>query len=212
MANFFRSFLPCFLETATPLTDLFKSSGPGHQRLAWSVACQASFEQIKVSLTSTPVLQHFDPTLRTPVHIDGSQNAVGAVLLQWHPGETDPRPVAFMSRKLSGAQYCYDARNVEALAPQMVLTTWHMLLLDIKFEIYLDRFSGFTQTNKQTNKQTTIVWSTSSHKKSRPIISYNSVNSWWTLILLKLSMYPGPTMWYQIFCLDLGVMYKRLQI
>ena len=85
--------------------------------------CQASFNQIKIALTSEPVLRHFDPTLRTDVHIDSSQNAVGAVLLQWHPGDTDPRPVAFMSRKLAGAQYRYDARNVEALAAQMALTT-----------------------------------------------------------------------------------------
>jgi len=57
------------------------------------------------------------------VHIDGSQNAVGVVLLQWHDNEDNPRPVVFMSRKLSGVQYRYDARNVEALTAQMALTT-----------------------------------------------------------------------------------------
>jgi len=65
------------------------------------------------------------------VHIDASQNAVGAVLLQWQPGESHPRPVAFMSRKLSGAQYRYDARNVEALAAKMALTTWRTILMGL---------------------------------------------------------------------------------
>ena len=69
--------------------------------------------KLKEDLTSTPVLLHFDPSLRTAVHINGSQNAVGAVLLQRQQNEDNPRPVAFMSRKLSGAQYRYDARNVE---------------------------------------------------------------------------------------------------
>jgi len=46
-----------------------------------------------------------------------------------------------MSRKLSGAQYRYDARNVEALAAQMALTTWRTLLLGVKFEFFSDHDS-----------------------------------------------------------------------
>jgi len=90
---------------------------------------------------SAPVLRHFDPSLHTAVHVDGSQNAVGEVLLQWQENEDNPRPVAFMSRKLSGVQYRYDARNVEALAAQMALTTWCTLLLGEFFEIFSDHDS-----------------------------------------------------------------------
>ena len=71
---------------------------------------------------------------------------MGAVLLQWHPGETEPLPVTFMSRKLSGAQYHYDARNVQALAAQMALTTWRTVLLGVPFEIYSDHDSLATPT------------------------------------------------------------------
>jgi len=39
-------------------------------------------ETVKHLLTSAPVLFHFNPTLRTAVHINASQNAVGSVLLQ----------------------------------------------------------------------------------------------------------------------------------
>jgi len=46
-----------------------------------------------------------------------------------------------MSRKLSGAQYRYDTRNVEALAAQMALTTWRTLLLSVKFETFSDHDS-----------------------------------------------------------------------
>ena len=69
------------------------------------MACQTAFVSLKTALTSAPVLWHFDPALRTAVHIDGSQNAVGAVMLQWQEDEEYPRPVAFMSRKLKGTQY-----------------------------------------------------------------------------------------------------------
>ena len=46
-----------------------------------------------------------------------------------------------MSRKLSGAQYRHDARNVETLATQMTLTTWRTILLGVQFKIYSDHDS-----------------------------------------------------------------------
>jgi len=118
---------------AAPLTDLLKNS-TSKKALTWSVECQESFVHIKQSLTSAPVLCHFDPALRTAVPIDASQNAVAAVLLQWQSGENSPRPVAFMSRKLSGAQYPgrYDARNVVALPAHMALQTWRTDLLGVQ--------------------------------------------------------------------------------
>jgi len=87
------------------------------------MTCQTTFVSLKTALTSAPVLQHFDPALRTAVHIEGSRNAVGAVLFQCQEDEEYLRSVTFMSRKLKGAQYRYDARNVEALAAQVALQT-----------------------------------------------------------------------------------------
>ena len=115
--------MPLYSETSAPLTDLLKNTKHGQHRLNWTLECELAFAKIKEDLTSAPVLRHFDPSLRTAVHIDGSQNAVGAVLLQWQENEDNPRPVAFMSWKLSGAQYRYDARNVGAFTAQMALTT-----------------------------------------------------------------------------------------
>ena len=133
MANFFRTFLPLYSETSAPLTDLLKNTKHGQHRLNWTLECELSFAKIKEHLTSAPVLRHIDPSLRTAVHIDGSQNAVGTVLLQWQENEDNPCPAVFMSRNLSGTQYRYDARNVEALAAQMALTTWRELLLGVRF-------------------------------------------------------------------------------
>jgi len=83
MVNFFRTFIPSFSEMESPLTDLLKTSGPGTHRIACSVECDKAFHMLKTTLTSAPVLRQFNPDLHTSVHIDGSQNAVGAVLLQW---------------------------------------------------------------------------------------------------------------------------------
>jgi len=110
MANFFRTF-PVYSEMAAPLTELLKNTKGWSQNLEWSITCQTAFMGLKPALTSAPVLRHFDPALRTAVHIDGSQNAVGAVLLQWQEGEEHSRPITYMSRKLKGAQYRYDAKH-----------------------------------------------------------------------------------------------------
>ena len=83
MAIFFRTLLPLYSETSAPLTDLLKNTKHGQHRLNWTLECELAFAKIKEDLTSAPVLRYFDPSLRTAVHIDGSQNAVGAVLLQW---------------------------------------------------------------------------------------------------------------------------------
>ena len=141
MVGFFRSHIDSFAEVSSPLTDLLRGVQHGRQRLDWTLACEQSFSGLKDLLTSAPVLRHFDPSLRTAVHVDGSQNAVGAVLLQWEDGEASPRPVCFLSRKLSGAQFKYDARNVEALAAQIALSVWRPLLYGVRFELVSDHAS-----------------------------------------------------------------------
>ena len=139
--NFFASHIAAFSERASPLTDLLRGATTGRQRLLWSPRCEQAFRDLKSALISTPVLRGFDPSLRTAVHVDGSQSGVGAVLLQWEEGQQDPRPVCFLSRKLQGAQFQYDAHNVEALAIQIALQEWRTLLYVVPFEIYSDHRS-----------------------------------------------------------------------
>ena len=141
MCNFFRAHLPAFAEVSSPLTELLKGSKSGRQRLQWTLECDHAFAQLKDMLTSAPLLRHFDPSLRTAVHIDASQHAVGAVLLQWEAHEQDPRPVCFLSRKLQGSQWHYDARNAEALAAQVALAAWRPLLYGVPFELVSDHAS-----------------------------------------------------------------------
>ena len=141
MANFFRSHLPSFSEISAPLTDLLRNTRSGRQRLVWSLECAEAFAHVKALLTSAPLLRHFDPGLRTAVHVDASQHAVGAVLLQWSEGEQEPRPVCFFSRKLQGAQFHYDGRNAESLAIQLALAAWRPLLYGVPFELHSDHFS-----------------------------------------------------------------------
>jgi hypothetical protein len=64
--------------------------------------------------------------------------------LQWEDGEEKPLLVCFLSRKLQGSQFRYDARNVEALAPQIDLSVWRPLLYGVRFELISDHASLVT--------------------------------------------------------------------
>jgi len=55
MANLFRTFLPLYSETSTPLTDLLKNTKHGQHRLNWTLECEVAFAKIKEDLTSVPV-------------------------------------------------------------------------------------------------------------------------------------------------------------
>ena len=89
-------------------------------------------------LTTSPLLRHFDPALRTTVQIDASQHAVSEVLLQWEEGEQDPHPVCFVSRKLQGSQWHYDTRNAESLAAQVALAAGRPLIYGVHFQLVSD--------------------------------------------------------------------------
>nr|XP_055071458.1 uncharacterized protein LOC129451930 [Misgurnus anguillicaudatus] len=82
MVGYYRGFCPNFSTVVAPLTDLLKNS----IKFVWSVNCQKAFDNVKLLLTTAPVLAA--PRLDEPfkIQVDASQVGAGAVLLQ--TGET----------------------------------------------------------------------------------------------------------------------------
>ena len=75
-------------------------------RFFWDDECQKSFELLKEKMVSVPILIFPDWAKVFHVHVDASGIALGAVLTQPRDGDID-HPVAFTSRKLSGAEHNY---------------------------------------------------------------------------------------------------------
>ena len=57
--NYYRSFIPDYSALANPLTNLTKKNTP----FIWSAECDTAFHQLKLSITSGPVLRYPDPAL-----------------------------------------------------------------------------------------------------------------------------------------------------
>ncbi|KAJ8886646.1 hypothetical protein PR048_012858 [Dryococelus australis] len=80
------------------------------QRTLWTQQHTIAFEHLKTLLTTTPVLQYYDPHDTVTRSVDTSQKGLGALLSQ------SQGPVAYASKSLSPAQQNYTQIEKELLA------------------------------------------------------------------------------------------------
>ena len=88
----------------------------------WSSQCQDAFTGLKADLTDSPVLASPDITKHFEVVTDACGEGIGAVLMQ------EGQPVAYLSRKLQGAELNYTTTEQELLASITAMRTWRCLL------------------------------------------------------------------------------------
>ena len=124
LANYYRRFVEGYAEVAAPLTAL----GSPTARFSWTVEAQASFDALKLALSSAPVLRTFDPARRAVLTTDASNIAVAAILTQ-PDDEGRQHPVAYESRKLTAAERNYPAHVLELLAVVHALRAFRHYLL-----------------------------------------------------------------------------------
>lgn len=130
--GFFRKFVPRFAWIARPLTELTKKETP----FAFGTPERESFERLKDSLCSAPVLQVYNPALETELHTDASKYGYGVCLLQKLDGGF--HPVFYLSRKTTPAEEKYSIYELEVLAVVYELKKLRVYLLGLQFKIVTD--------------------------------------------------------------------------
>ncbi|XP_052725957.1 uncharacterized protein LOC128194408 [Vigna angularis] len=78
LAGYYRRFIEGFAKIVAPLTQLTRKDQP----FAWTDRCEASFQELKVKLTSAPVLVIPDTSKLFEVYCDASHQGLGCVLMQ----------------------------------------------------------------------------------------------------------------------------------
>ena len=77
LAGYYRRFVKDFSRIATPLTQLTRKG----VKFEWNGECEQAFMELKVYLTSAPVLIIPDPGVGYIVYCDASRVGLGCVLM-----------------------------------------------------------------------------------------------------------------------------------
>ena len=109
--------------------------------VTWGGVEAAAFAQLKIALTSAPVLKTFYESKLWDVWVNALDYVVGVTLAQPSDCGKHWLPVEYLSHKLSAAECNYDATNREFVAIVSRLKRWRHYLLGTHFAIRSDRES-----------------------------------------------------------------------
>jgi len=150
--NFYRRFIWDFSAKARPLFDLTRSE----QVWTWSGREQTAFEDLKMAVTTAPVLMSPQDSEPFRVEADSSDFATGAVLSQQSTTDGKWHPVAFYSKSLSSIERNYEIHNKEMLAIICALKEWRHFLEGATYpvEIWTDHKNlEYFMTAKKLNRR-----------------------------------------------------------
>jgi hypothetical protein len=128
LAGYYRRFIPDFSKIVKPIMGLLKND----TKFDWSSKCNEAFEQLKVLLTTAPVLAQPDIEKPFDVYCDASGSELGCVLMQ------EGRVIAYTSRQLHRHEEHYPTNDLELAAAVHALKIWCHYLLGNTCHLYTD--------------------------------------------------------------------------
>ena len=156
--NFYWRFMNGFSRIARSLYQL--TTKKGKENWIWREKEQNSFNQMKRSLITAPVLVHFDPNKPIMVKTDTS-NYVCSGILSLQQDDGTWRPVAYRSKTMSKAQCNYDIHDKELLAIMQALMEWRQYCEGAKYTVRIltdhKNLVPFTTTKELNSRQ--VRWS-----------------------------------------------------
>jgi hypothetical protein len=126
LASYYRMFILDFSKIVKPIIELLKND----VKFDWSPKCNEAFEQLKVLLTTAPVLDQQDIEKPFDVYCDASGNGFGCVLM------LEGRILVYASRQLRRHEEHYPAHDLELATVVHALKIWRHYLLGI-YVIYI---------------------------------------------------------------------------
>jgi hypothetical protein len=134
-AGFYRRFIKDFSKIERLLCSLLAKDAP----FDFNDECHASFEILKKTLTSTPIIQPPNWDVLFEIMCDASNYVVGAVLGQ--RVQKFPYVIYYAIKTLNDAQFNYFTTEKELLAVIFALYKFRSYLLGSKVLVYLDQHS-----------------------------------------------------------------------
>jgi hypothetical protein len=131
LAGYYRPFIKDFSKIAKPMTKLLEKN----KAFEWTKECQASFDELKKQLTSSPILVLPELTKKFDIYCDASRQGLGCVLMQ------EGQVVCYASRQLRNNEENYPTHDLELAAVVHTLKIWRHYLIVHRCKIYSDHKS-----------------------------------------------------------------------
>jgi hypothetical protein len=131
LAGYYRRFISDFSKIVKPIIGLLKND----IKFDWSSKCNEAFEQLKVLLTTAPVLAQPDIEKPFDVYCDASGSGLGCVLMQ------EGQVIAYASRQLCRHEEHYPTHDLDLAVVVHALKIWCHYLLGNTCHIYTDHKS-----------------------------------------------------------------------
>jgi hypothetical protein len=132
LCNYYRRFVPNFMDIAKPLYELTKSD----TKFRWHTKCQEAFDELRKKLTESPILAHPDFNKPFILETDASDTGISAILSQ--EGDFGKHVIAYASRILSITERKYSVTEREALAAVWGTKEYRPYLHGRKFTLVTD--------------------------------------------------------------------------
>ena len=164
--GYYKRYVKDYSKIVKPLNDLLKGHSTNTKEKGkskvkpppwrWGDEESQAFENIKVKLTTPPILAYADFDKPFILHTDASTNGLGAILYQHQNGEK--RVIAYASRGLKTSEKHYPAHKLEFLSLKWAVTE--------KFHDYLygNTFEVITDNNPLTYVLTTAKLDATGHR------------------------------------------------
>ena len=130
LADCYKPFCHNFSMITALLTNLLKKN----QKYKWSSSCQAAFKQVKLMLSSRPILMAPDFQKPFLLMVDASNIGAGAVLMQSDDKHIE-RPICYLLHEFDSQQKNYSTIEKQALALLIALQHFVISLSTILFPV-----------------------------------------------------------------------------
>ena len=134
-ASWLRDTVKGFADLAAPLYKLQLKG----QKFKWGTEQQNAFDALKEAISEQALLHHPDWDKPFHVHVDASDDGLGAVLSQMNKDGTTLRPMIFASKRLSKDQQKWSTGDKEAFAAVWAIRDkFRPFLMGQKFTVHTD--------------------------------------------------------------------------